>query len=166
MQKKQIRIRIGAAVAAVLGLLVTSCTGDVLVTESTTFDNYSWDMHEPLTVTWAPEDTSTLAVMWLYLRHTDQYPYNNIYLFRSISSSQGVEYQDTVNVRLADPLGSWIGSGMSNLKTVEIPVGRGAVQFTNQERYTITVTHGMRDTALAGIREVGFTLEAVEPQPQ
>jgi hypothetical protein len=71
------------------------------------------------------------------VRHTDDYGYQNLYLFRTIYSSEGREYSDTVNVQLADALGQWNGSGMSNLKTLDIPIGRSAVRFTPGERYTL-----------------------------
>jgi gliding motility-associated lipoprotein GldH len=98
----------------------------------------------------------------MYIRHTTEYPYNNIYLFRSIESTQGIEYTDTVNVALADPLGVWNGSGMSNLKTLEIPIGKGAVRFLDDERYTLRITQGMRDTLLLGIQDVGIQFEQVK----
>ena len=100
--------------------------------------------------------------MSMYIRHSTDYPYNNLFLFRSIESTQGVEYTDTVNVALANPLGVWNGSGMSNLKTLEIPIGQGAVRFRDDERYTLKITQGMRDTVLYGIQDVGVQFEQVK----
>lgn len=102
--------------------------------------------------------------MSMYIRHTTDYPYNNIYLFRSIESTQGIEYTDTVNVALANPLGVWNGSGMSNLKTIEITIGKGAVRFRNDERYTLKIIQGMRDTLLYGIQDVGVQFEQIQAE--
>ena len=100
--------------------------------------------------------------MGMYVRHLDDYPYNNLYLFRTIRSSQGVEYSDTVNIALADDLGRWNGTGMSTLKTVFTPIGGGAVRFKGDERYTLSIIHGMRDTLLTGIQDVIVKFEQAE----
>ena len=100
--------------------------------------------------------------MSMYIRHTTDYPYNNIYLFRSIESTQGIEYTDTVDVELANSLGIWNGSGMSNLKTIEFSIGKGAVRFYNDERYTLKIIQGMRDTLLYGIQNVGVQFEQIQ----
>jgi len=65
-------------------------------------------------------------------------------------------------VHLADELGRWNGTGMSTLKTMMVPVGNSAVRFRKGERYTLTVQHGMRDTLLYGIQDLGVRLIAAE----
>lgn len=100
--------------------------------------------------------------MSMYIRHLVDYPYNNLFLFRSIESTEGVEYTDTINVALADALGRWNGDGLSTLKTLHIPIGKGAVRFRDEERYTLRITQGMRDTVLYGIQDVGVKLEVAQ----
>ena len=51
---------------------------------------------------------------------------------------------------------------MSTLKTVFAPVGGGAVRFRDNERYTLTMVHGMRDTVLTGIQDIIVKFEQVE----
>jgi len=67
-----------------------------------------------------------------------------------------------VNIALADDLGRWNGTGMSTLKTVFAPIGGGAVRFRDNERYTLTMVHGMRDTVLTGIQDIIVKFERVE----
>ena len=129
-------------------VLLASCGKNVVLDELHTFEDSRWHMDSVVTVVWEPEQSEDPVFMSMYIRHSTEYPYNNLFLFRSIESTQGVEYTDTVNVALADPLGVWNGSGMSNLKTLEIPIGQGAVRFRDDERYTLKITQGMRDTVL------------------
>ncbi|MGB1146227.1 MAG: gliding motility lipoprotein GldH, partial [Schleiferiaceae bacterium] len=131
-------------------VLLASCGKNVVLDELHTFEDSRWHMDSVVTVVWEPEQSEDPVFMSMYIRHSTEYPYNNLFLFRSIESTQGVEYTDTVNVALADPLGVWNGSGMSNLKTLEIPIGQGAVRFRDDERYTLKITQGMRDTVLYG----------------
>ena len=143
-------------------VLLASCGKNVVLDELYTFGDSKWHMDSVVTVVWEPEQSEDPVFMSMYIRHSTEYPYNNLFLFRSIESTQGVEYTDTVNVALADPLGVWNGSGMSNLKTLEIPIGQGAVRFRDDERYTLKITQGMRDTVLYGIQDVGVQFEQVK----
>ena len=143
-------------------VLLASCGKNVVLDELQTFEDSRWNMDSGVTVVWEPEQSEDPVFMSMYIRHSTEYPYNNLFLFRSIESTQGVEYTDTVNVALADPLGVWNGSGMSNLKTLEIPIGQGAVRFRDDERYTLKITQGMRDTMLYGIQDVGVQFEQVK----
>ena len=142
-------------------VLLASCGKNVVLDELRTFGDSRWHMDSVVSVVWEPEQSEDPVFMSMYIRHSTEYPYNNLFLFRSIESTQGVEYTDTVNVALADPLGVWNGSGMSNLKTLEIPIGQGAVRFRDDERYTLKITQGMRDTVLYGIQDVGVQFEQV-----
>ena len=143
-------------------VLLASCGKNVVLDELHTFEDSRWHMDSVVTVVWEPVQSEDPVFMSMYIRHSTEYPYNNLFLFRSIESTQGVEYTDTVNVALADPLGVWNGSGMSNLKTLEIPIGQGAVRFRDDERYTLKITQGMRDTVLYGIQDVGVQFEQVK----
>ena len=143
-------------------VLLASCGKNVVLDGLHTFEDSRWHMDSVVTVVWEPEQSEDPVFMSMYIRHSTEYPYNNLFLFRSIESTQGVEYTDTVNVALADPLGVWNGSGMSNLKTLEIPIGQGAVRFRDDERYTLKITQGMRDTVLYGIQDVGVQFEQVK----
>ena len=143
-------------------VLLASCGKNVVLDELHSFKDSRWHMDSVVTVVWEPEQSEDPVFMSMYIRHSTDYPYNNLFLFRSIESTQGVEYTDTVNVALADPLGVWNGTGMSNLKTLEIQIGQGAVRFRDDERYTLKITQGMRDTVLYGIQDVGVQFEQVK----
>lgn len=145
-------------------LFLVSCGKNVVLDELHSFQGGSWHMDSVVTVVWEPQQSEDPVFMSMYIRHLTDYPYNNLYLFRTIESTQGVAYTDTVNVALADPLGVWNGSGMSNLKTLEIPIGKGAVRFRDDERYTLRITQGMRDTVLYGIQDVGVQFEQVSSE--
>jgi len=141
-------------------LLFSACEPEVVLDEWTSFSDETWHMDSAVVVVWEPKDVEKPVFMSMYIRHLVDYPYNNLYLFRTIESTEGVEYADTVNIALADDLGRWNGDGMSTLKTLHIPIGKGAVRFRDDERYTLRIQQGMRDTVLYGIQDVGVKFEA------
>ena len=138
----------------IVAVLMSSCTEDLVLDEMYALPESGWHMDSAVAVSWEPQNSDDPIFMTMTIRHLTDYPYNNLYLFRSIESTEGVEYTDTVNVALADPLGVWNGSGMSTLKTLEIPVGKGAVRFREDERYTLRIAHGMRDTVISGVQDL------------
>lgn len=143
-------------------LLFSACGPEVVLDEWTSFSDETWHMDSAVVVVWEPKDVEKPVFMSMYIRHLVDYPYNNLYLFRTIESTEGVEYADTVNIALADDLGRWNGDGMSTLKTLHIPIGKGAVRFRDDERYTLRIQQGMRDTVLSGIQDIGIKFEAAQ----
>jgi gliding motility-associated lipoprotein GldH len=141
---------------------LVSCGPAPILDELTTFEEHRWHMDSVVQVQWEPQDSGIPVFMSLYVRHLSDYPYNNLFLFRTISTMEGMVYADTVNVHLADELGHWNGSGMSDLKMMMVPVGKSAVRFKKGERYTLRVQHGMRDTVLNGIQDIGMRLLQAE----
>ncbi len=107
------------------------------------------------------EDNKHPFAILMKMRHNANYPYSNLYLFRTIESENGLEYADTVNLLLANPQGKWLGSGVGELKTMEWIYAERGLQFTNTGFYTFTVQHGMRDTLLDGIMDIGLELSVI-----
>lgn len=103
------------------------------------------------------DTTSTYAVLF-NLRANDAYPYRNIYLFRSVWSEDGLEYQDTAKVILADAYGKWLGEGIGELKTFTRPFRAQPLRFNKRGTYTFKFVQGMRDTLLPGVEDVGLTI--------
>ena len=102
------------------------------------------------------EDTTAQYAVYLKMRHNHNYPYRNIWFFRTISSKRGVEYTDTINYVLADEMGKWLGSGIGENKHVVMPLKTQALRFNKPGKYTFAIQHGMTDTVLAGITEIGL----------
>jgi gliding motility-associated lipoprotein GldH len=102
------------------------------------------------------QDTLSSYAVYLKLRHNHEYPWQNIWFFRSISSHQGIEYTDTINYVLADDMGKWLGKGIGDKKMVTMPLTSQALQFKHPGEYTFSIQHGMRDTVLSGVLELGL----------
>lgn len=103
------------------------------------------------------DTTSSYAVIF-NLRANGSYPYSNLYLFRTVSSEEGLEYQDTAQVILADQYGKWLGEGIGELKTFSRPFRAQALRFNRSGNYTFKFVQAMRDEYLRGVEDVGLTL--------
>lgn len=112
-----------------------------------------WHQDSVLTYDFVISDTTATYTMLVNVRHTETYPYQNMWLF--------VE-NDTIEFYLADERGRWLGNGRNSL--IEMPVlYEQEVTFPHAGNYTIHIAHAMRDSLLRGISDVGFVVKRSNP---
>lgn len=145
-----------------LGLFLVGCGEGPLVQHVTSFSGDTWYQDSVITVDVQVRDTQSVYRVSFKVRHSNSYPYNNLYLFREIRSDRQTEYQDTVDIHLANDRGTWIGSGIGALKTLELPYKQAGLRFPKPGMYRFRFQHGMRDEPLIGIRDFALTIEKEE----
>jgi gliding motility-associated lipoprotein GldH len=145
-----------------LGLIFVSCGEGPLVEHVTSFSEDTWYQDSVITVDVHVRDTQSVYRVSFKVRHSNSYPYSNLYLFREIRSDRQTEYQDTVDIRLANASGAWNGSGIGALKTLELPYKQAGLRFPKPGMYRFRFQHGMRDEPLIGIRDFALTIEKEE----
>lgn len=107
------------------------------------------------------EDTGSLYNVYVVLRHTDAYNYNNIWL-------RGTAHQpdDTVNhsqrfdLSLADNQKGWTGSGMDDIYEHRIEI-QHSTKFDHPGTYSFTIEQIMREDPLKHVLNVGVRIEKV-----
>lgn len=110
-------------------------------------------------------DSITNYNLFLNLRNTNDYPFNNIFLIVSMEFPHGKSVVDTLEYRMAYPDGSWMGQGIGNIKDNKLWYKEN-VRFFEDGIYIVKVAHAMRNNGevegvknLHGIVDVGFTVE-------
>ena len=90
--------------------------------------------------------------MLVYVRHTERYPYQNMWLF----VDEGT-HRDTIEFYLADDRGRWLGDKHHGF--IEMPVlYEAARQFPDTGTYTLRIAQGMRDSVLRGVTDIGLEI--------
>jgi len=118
----------------------------------------AWHQDSALIFSFMIEDTTAWYQPHFNLRSNSAYPYSNIFLFREILSEDGLEFRDTAEYVMADAYGRWLGTGTGELRTFQWPFGRRGIQFAKPGEYRFKFVQAMRNEALPGIEQVGFTL--------
>jgi gliding motility-associated lipoprotein GldH len=147
-----------------LALLVGCARPEVWDTEVKHLPSRGWHADSTLRFQWEVADTTASVEVIITLRHDASYPYQNLYLFRSLHSVRGQELADTAEYPLADATGAWLGTGVGELKSRDFVLRNQAVRFKKPGKYTLELTQGMRDTVLPGIKDVVVTIQKVENQ--
>jgi gliding motility-associated lipoprotein GldH len=88
----------------------------------------------------------------VYVRHTERYPYQNMWLFVEDSLRS-----DTIEFYLADDRGQWLGNKHHGF--IEMPVLlESNYHYPDTGHYSLSIRHGMRDSLLRGITDVGIEI--------
>lgn len=136
-------------------LTLVACTNKVMFADYQSVPVTGWSADSVLTFRAPVTDTTHAYNILLHIRHTDAYPYQNMWLF----TGQNGLPADTLELFLADDRGRWLGDGHA---TIAMPVlYRENVRFTDSV-YTLTIQHGMRNLLLYGVSEIGVEIRQNE----
>jgi len=124
-------------------------------------ENHTWKAENILTHDVNIQDTLSANNVFLNIRHSNDYPYRNMFMFISITDPSGQFKKDTVEVFLADEKGKWFGSGIGDVFQNKIPLLVN-VRFQHQGVYTFEIEQAMRQNQLPGVLDIGLRIEKVK----
>ena len=108
-------------------------------------------------------DTISSHNIYLNVRNTSQYAYQNLFVFLQTTSPTGLSLRDTLECYLADDRGKWLGSGWGDIYYNRFIYKRN-IRFPVSGNYTFKVIQGMRSNQLKYITDVGIRIEKSENQ--
>lgn len=111
----------------------------------------------PVTIT-EPNKTYNIVVN---TRNNNTYPYQNMWLFVKEISPDSIIRKDTIDFYLADDFGKWLGSGIGAYFNMPV-LYRANFKFPKKGVYKFEIQHGMRDSMLIGIQDIGLKVEIAE----
>ncbi len=111
-----------------------------------------------LVLSFKPECADSLARydVRLAVRHTSAYKYGNLSMAVDIVNGRGSAVRKTVNFRVADSYGNWVGSGFGSLYQCSAVVARG-LTLGQMRSIAVWQTMGGCDV-VAGVAEVGVII--------
>ncbi|MBO4645583.1 MAG: gliding motility lipoprotein GldH [Bacteroidales bacterium] len=174
-------------------LLFPACNKGVLMEKIVVFDNEVWKQNEYVECEVDIEDTAQYYTLYLNIRNSVDYEYQNLYLFVDLVTPDSMEYRDTTEIYLADVYGNWYGRGgrlkdrqyyflcmhtplkygMMNVpypttindKTVSVNEYYPVrVQFPQKGKYVFRFHQAMRTDALKGIANFGLTVKEYDQE--
>ena len=140
------------------GLLIACQQGDVF-SEFQSLPAQGWSADSVMV--FSPNITDTMGdyQMQVTVRHTDRYPYQNLWLFVNVKKDSMVLRCDTIESFMANERGEWYGSGM---KIYELPLLYLEHITLSEGEYEVTIQQGMREDILRGITDVGVSVLRIE----
>lgn len=128
---------------------LTSCHSDTVFSEFQAIPTKEWSVDVKPQFDYTIMDAEASYNIVLYVRHTERYPYQNMWLF--VNNNHRI---DTIEFYLADDRGQWLGD--RHYGFIEMPVLlEENYHFPDTGTYRMTVQHGMRDSLLRGVSDIG-----------
>ncbi len=107
-------------------------------------------------------DTASEYNLYVVLRHTDAYKYNNIWLNISTQAPADTMKTQRFDLLLGDDAKGWEGSGMDDIWEIRKSVTDGPFKFIKPGRYKFLIAQIMRENPLPNILSIGIRVEKVK----
>ena len=151
-----------AAMLLIVGISFTACRQLDIYEKNISIPNYQWKYNFVPGFDFEIKDTSSQYNIFIVLRHTDAYHYNNIWLKATGTLQQKDTFLSAPNLEMQlgkDDKG-WEGTGMDDIWEVRKPI-TSPFQFKKAGLYHFTVAQIMRDNPLTNVMSVGVRVERV-----
>lgn len=102
------------------------------------------------------KDTLAFYELFIVLRHTDAYKYNNIWLNIGLQSPGDSLFYQKVNLSLGNDADGWFGSGMNDIWEVRKKLTDKPMRFKKAGTYNFSIFQIMRDDPLPEIMSAGL----------
>jgi gliding motility-associated lipoprotein GldH len=139
-------------------LLLAACGYNPVFQQNKSIPSDHWNKDSIVSINVPVVDTISYHDIYVDIRNLNSYPYSNLYLFVNVIAPNGDNVTDTIEYRLADDYGTWLGKKSSRIWDCRLPF-RAMVKFAQTGLYTFNIKQGMRNDELEGISDVGLTIE-------
>ncbi len=140
-------------------LFAASCATADVFEKNISIPNHEWSSSFQPEISFEIQDTVALYNIYVVLRHTNAYRYNNMWLNLYIQLPD-TTFRNRLNLRLATDDKGWLGSGMDDIYEHRILVNRtGPQQFVRSGRYVFRLEQLMREDPLQHVLNAGIRVE-------
>ena len=146
-------------------ILFFSCDKKRVFDEYKTVGN-SWHKDSIVTFDLPELDSTKQYNLFVNLRDNSSYEFNNLFLIVALERPNGFTKVDTLEYQMANPDGSLLGDGFSDIKESKLFYKE---KINLKGKYKVHIKQAVREngkilgvTALEGITEVGFRIEKTD----
>lgn len=148
-------------------LMVISCDKTQVFDEYKTIPD-GWHKDTILKFAFDHEVSKKPENLFLNIRNNNDYPFSNLYLIVKLEQPKGRIKIDTLEYQMANPDGSLMGEGFSDIKESKLWYKENFM-FPEKGKYKVSIQQAVRQNGkikgiekLDGITEVGFRIESLE----
>lgn len=143
--------------------LLLGCQTNETHSEFVTLPN-QWRLDQTLEFVIPEMDSISSYNLFFTVRNSNEFKFSNLFLIAAIHFPNGKVIQDTLEYQMANPDGTWLGTG-NRIKENKLWYKEN-IRFFEQGNYEVKLRHAMRNNAsimgvneLEGITDVGIIIE-------
>jgi gliding motility-associated lipoprotein GldH len=127
-----------------------------------TFDHHAWPSSVKPDITFEITDTLSAYNIYIVLRHTDAYHFNNIYIRATVKEPGDAKGRTgDYDLQLATNDKGWIGTAMDDIYDARLLI-QPKTRFRKSGIYHITLEQLMREDPLQNVLSAGLRVERVQ----
>ncbi|WP_067029781.1 gliding motility lipoprotein GldH [Allomuricauda sp. CP2A] len=145
--------------------LFWSCNDQMVFSEYEPLKDGKWEMDNVVQFEFSGMDSITPYNMFINIRNDDTFPFSNLFLITELEAPNGNTLKDTLEYKMAEPTGEWLGKGLGSVKENKLWFQENVV-FPDSGVYKVNISHAMRKNGdvegihiLDGITDVGLEIE-------
>jgi gliding motility-associated lipoprotein GldH len=146
-----------------LQLVAVSCTTADLYEKTASIPGHSWKSSFRPSFTFTIKDTASTYQLFLVLRHTDKYNFNNIWLNLTVKGPGKDSITIRIDKALANDEKGWLATGMDDIYEHRIELNNeladNNISFRKPGDYTFTLEQIMRQNPLNHVLNAGLRIE-------
>ena len=144
-----------------LSAILAACIKINLFEKQAVIPSQQWFYNHVPQFSFHIDDTTSLYNVYIVLRHTDLYQYNNIWLRVGLKTPKDSMNFQNINVIMGTDSKGWQGTGMDDIFEVRKNISAAPFFFKTAGDYTFSVAQIMRENPLNHILNVGIRIEKV-----
>ena len=148
--------------ATILLLLFVSCKQTELYEKDTVIPKQQWQSNFTATGSFNITDTFAHYNIYVVLRHTDAYKYNNIWLNIGLQSQGDSIIFQKADLLLGNDAAGWEGTGMNDIWEVRKLLNGEPRKFKRTGIYHFIIAQIMRENPLSYVMSAGLRVEKVK----
>lgn len=149
------------------GSLLAGCSTTDLYEKTVAIPDHSWQSSFKPSFTFNIKDTTAGYQLFLILRHSDKYSFNNIWLNLTIQTPGSAAPKSfKFPVTLANDDHGWLATGMDDIyehqKSLNDILVNNDISFRTPGTYTFTLEQIMREDPLNHVLNAGLRIEKIK----
>ena len=149
----------------ITGLLISfflcSCRQTEIFEKDAVIPGYKWQSNFKASGAFIITDTVSEYNIYIVIRHTDAYAYNNIWLNISRQEPGSSLHEQKLNLNLGNDAEGWEGIGMNDIWESKKLISGPHTRFSKAGEYRFGISQIMRDDPLEHVMSIGLRLEKV-----
>tara|TARA_B100001059_G_scaffold95768_1_gene94969 strand:- start:2902 stop:3399 length:498 start_codon:yes stop_codon:yes gene_type:complete len=149
----------------ITSFFVFSCESNIEYIQYNSIEN-QWDKDSIQNFVFELADTKKYNT-YINLRINKDYPFSNIFLITTLMDSLSVLSKDTLNFKIADKSGKFLGKKRVNIIENSL-IHKEKIELEKNKKYSVSVEHAMRVInkvsglkSLDGVVDVGYKIENI-----
>lgn len=135
-----------------LALALVGCDAP-FYSKSYSFTNDTWKYDDPRSFSFEIEDTTKMYDMILKIDHTDQFPYQNLYVKTTTTFPSDSITNQSLSLEMSNEAGFWFGECKGSNCALSIPI-QSKIRFMQSGQYNLSLEQYTRTDTLRGMRSI------------